>query len=78
MPESRSNHLWMCKIHHQVNYRRLDVSICIAAIILFSGHPYIGIHYLASLIVKAANACLLASVCLQMCLHAYKAYKPYL
>ena len=49
-PASRSNCLQTRRIHHQVKYRRLNANTCIVAAILFSGHPYIGRHYRASLI----------------------------
>ena len=39
------------RIHHQVKYQRLNANTCIVAAILFSGHPYIGRHYRAPLIV---------------------------
>ena len=50
-PASRSNCLQSRRIHHQVKYRRLNANTCIVAAILFSGHPYIGRHYRASLII---------------------------
>ena len=50
-PASRSNCLQTCRIHHQVKYRRKNANTCIEAAILFSGHPYIGRHYRATLIV---------------------------
>ena len=49
-PASRSNCLQTRRIHYQVKYRRLNANTCIVAAILFSGHPYIGSHYRASLI----------------------------
>ena len=49
-PASRSNCLQTCRIHHQVKYRRKNANTCIEAAILFSGHPYIGRHYRATLI----------------------------
>ena len=49
-PARRSNCLQTRRIHHQVKYRRLNANTCIVAAILFSGHPYIGRHYRASLI----------------------------
>ena len=39
-------------IHHQVNYRCLNTNTSIVAAILFSGHPYIGTHYRATLIIS--------------------------
>ena len=50
MPDSRSKCLQSCIIHHQVKYWRLNANTSIVAAILFSGHPYIGRHYRASLI----------------------------
>ena len=49
-PARRSNCLQTRRIHHQVKYRRLNANTCIVAAILFSGHPYIGRHYRATLI----------------------------
>ena len=40
----------MCRIHHQVKYWRLNANTSMVAAILFSGHPYIGRHYRATLI----------------------------
>ena len=54
-PVSRSNCLQTRRIHHQVKYRRLNTNTCIVAAILFSGHPYIGRHYRASLIGQLLN-----------------------
>ena len=51
-PASRSNCLQTRRINHQVKYRRLNANTCIVAAILFSGHPYIGRHYRATLIKK--------------------------
>ena len=50
-PARRSNCLQTRRIHHQVKYRRLNANTCIVAAILFSGHPYIGRHYRAILII---------------------------
>ena len=47
---SRSNCLQMRRNHHQVKYRRLNANTCSLAAILFSGHPFIGRQYHASLI----------------------------
>ena len=49
-PARRSNCLQTRRIHHRVKYRRLNANTCIVAAILFSGHPYIGRHYCATLI----------------------------
>ena len=53
IPAMRSNCLQTRTIHHQVKYWRLNANTCIVAAILFSGHPYIGRHYRASLIYSA-------------------------
>ena len=50
-PARISNCLQTRRIHHQVKYRRLNANTCIVAAILFSGHPYIGRHYRAALII---------------------------
>ena len=55
MPDSRSKCLQTCRIHHQVKYWRLDANTSIVAAILFSGHPYIGRHYRASLIIAPSH-----------------------
>ena len=47
---SRSNFLQTRRIHYQVKYQRLNTNTYIVAAILFSGHPYIGRHYRATLI----------------------------
>ena len=49
-PARISNCLQTLRIHHQVKYQHLNANTCIVAAILFSGHPYIGRHYRASLI----------------------------
>ena len=51
----RSNCLQTRRIHHQVKYWRLNANTCIVAAILFSGHPYIGRHYRASLIICSSQ-----------------------
>ena len=51
----RSNCLQTRRIHHQVKYRRLNANTCIVAAILFSGHPYIGRHYRATLIIRTCS-----------------------
>ena len=56
-PVSRSNCLQTCRIHHQVKYRRKNANTCIEAAILFSGHPYIGRHYRATLICMCVCVC---------------------
>ena len=50
-PARRSNCLQTRRIHHQVKYWRLNANTCIVAAILFSGHPYIGRHCRATLII---------------------------
>ena len=54
-PARRSNCLQMRRIRHQVKYRRLNANTCIVAAILFSGHPYIGRHCRATLILVAGS-----------------------
>ena len=61
-PASRSNCLQTRRIHHQVKYRRLNANTCIVAAILFSGHPYIGRHYRASLILGFGSTCYSAAM----------------
>ena len=55
-PASRSSCLQTRRIHHQVKYRRLNANTCIVAAILFSGHPYIGRHYRATLIGQTSGS----------------------
>ena len=74
-PASRSNCLQTCRIHHQVKYRRKNANTCIEAAILFSGHPYIGRHYRATLIAivlnlpEAGRRCFASANSFSFCIH---------
>ena len=46
----------------QVKYQRLNANTYIVATILFSGHPYIGRHYRATLILNITiSLCIVAA-----------------
>ena len=74
-PASRSNCLQTCRIHHQVKYRRKDANTCIEAAILFSGHPYIGRHYRATLITQATCQLTVVGALLYMADYIYYGVK---
>ena len=64
-----------CRIHHQVKYRRKDANTCIEAAILFSGHPYIGRHYRATLITQATCQLTVVGALLYMADYIYYGVK---